>query len=339
MNDLLRTLSARERRLALAVGVLVMVALVWFILSKTLGRLRELDAAIGQSENHLMACAELDARGTSVEQAYAAMASEHSSSWTETEIHNRLRDEIYRLAQEDPDAASGSTRNVVEIPSLHQGKLNDAGQGYREYQLAINITPTDIYSVLKFLARLHNSNQSLRIDGLELARHPESSYVSAAILVTRTVVEASPDSASSSPSADHDDLETDRFFSENVELSVVTEIGGIGAQGGSCVKAKATADDASLSLPQQVDAGIRYELTVDAAATGPASLSVKSEDAPAPHEGAITLREDGKAYRYTMSFVVPDAPGSSNIHAPYLTLNKTGTEVFVDNVTIKSVEP
>ncbi len=334
MNNILQRLSPRERGLALAVAVLVSAAVVFTVVQRATNHLRVLDAEIDQLENRLITCAELEARSTSVEQAYAAVAAQHSSAWTETEIHNRLRDEIYRLAQEDPDSSSGASRNLVDIPSLHQGVFRDTGQGYREYQLSISIPMTDMFSVLRFLTRLQNSEQSLRVDEFEFARSPEGPQIAATIVITRTVIDGPTQAEPESPLLDADGSGTDLFTADQAELAIVSDVNGITAEGGSCVKATGTGDEATVSITQQLQAGTLYELTLDLATTAQTSLAIKDADTDTPYESPIEIKSDGSVHRYRVSFKVTGDSGPRRVCVPYIKLLTSGAKLYIDNVRL-----
>jgi len=159
MSSLWEHLSERERWLAIATAGVIGLALALLVGMRVIAYLRDLDRTVARLEQDIENYAEQDARGVSVGRAYAGVAAQHSSAWTEAEIHNRLRQEIYRLALEDPDGPPDSPNKLVEIPTLRQGALRDTGHGYREYQLSIKIPQTDIYSLVLFLIRLQASTK------------------------------------------------------------------------------------------------------------------------------------------------------------------------------------
>ena len=337
MSSFWEKLSVRERQLAIATAAVLVVSFAFLSSYRAVTRILDLNGAIDRLESRLLACYERDARTVSVDRAYKDIATQHSSSWTEAEIHNRLRDEIYRLQLEDPEVAPEKTKKLVEIPSLRQGVLKDSGAGYREYQLTIKIPSTDIYSLLIFLCRLQQSQQALRIDGLEVARPPESPLVMANILVTRTVVdrvpeegaeEAAPEQAASSIFS-WDGVRVEDWQGDKCALSLASE----SAQGGSALKAEAKAADASCHMVHELEAEATYELTLDATATAPALVEVARDADGSAFEGAQELPGDDKTYRYRIDFTVDGDPGSKvKVRVPVIRIKEQGGVVHVDNV-------
>jgi hypothetical protein len=338
-------LSTRERRLIVITVSVVASALLMMIVTRAVAHVRELDHTVARLEQELLSCAELNASGVSVDKAFEEVAAQHSSAWTENEIHNRLRQEIYRLAQEDPEAPpGGDAKKLVDIPMLRQGTLKEGGAGYREYQLNIKIPSSDVYSVVIFLIRLLKSPQSLRIDSLELARSPDSHLISVNINVTRTVVAGAPknesDAATTRPAtvAAWDGSKVEDWHVKGCDLALVSEVGDLAAGGGSCLKAQANMADATVFMWHDLDAGMTYELEADMAATGKALLEVVDDAGGTPFEGAQSLADDGKPYRYRMRFTVPGAgTGRVKLRVPTVALEGPGTLVYVDNVMLKKL--
>ena len=346
MSEYWGKLSERERRLALATVAVIVVAFALMMVFRAVTRIRELDHAIGRLEDAFMNYKRQEARGVSVDKAFAQVAAQHSSAWTEAEIHNRLREEIYRLQLEDPDAPPESGKKLVEIPTLRQGTLKDGGAGYREYQLSIKIPSSDVYSVIIFLMRLQQSQQTLRIDGLDIARAPESQLVSATINVTRTVVSGAPAAEGETPVAqkqepplvDWDGSRMDDWRADGCEVAAAAEIGEMAASGGSCLKAQAQKAEASVFMVREVDGGATYELTTQVAATGKAQLRIVNDSDGKPLEGEQELTGDGQVYRYRMAFTAPGEAGSKlKLRVPAVTIPDAGTVVYVDNVTLRKV--
>lgn len=195
-------LSERERKLALAVLVLFALMASFTLVRRSLDTVLELDKRIAQMQDDILNYHRLIAKKQSVEAHYAEVATQHSSEWTEPEIQERLRQEIYRLAQitppplnEDgvPVRTNNPEGNLVEIPSLGQGVLREGGEGFREYTITFKVPPVEFAAMVEFLERLQGSPQSLRIDGLELIRHFSSTQVGATISITRTIVNRGAD--------------------------------------------------------------------------------------------------------------------------------------------------
>lgn len=351
MNNYWRNLSARERYLAVITLSTILVATGFMVFNRVRNRLEELDRNIDGLEEKLRLYKIAEARGKSVEKKFAAVAAQHSSAWTEAEIHNKLRQEIYRLAQEDPEAPSGGGPNLVEIPRLRQGSLKDSGEGYREYQLSINIPSTDVYSLVLFLLRLQASQQSLRIDGLELARPPDSQVVQANINVTRTVVAGVPseggeetddEGAVTSPLAPPpqaftwDGSAVEPWKTDGCELSIATEIGKLSPNGGSCLLAKAGKENSTLFLSHDLPPNMTFELTFEATAKGPVRLDTKLEAEETPFPGGRDIAPDGNTNKYTVRFRTPEGDANVMVQAPLLILTTPGTELYLDNVDLRS---
>lgn len=364
MNKYWERLSEREQRLAVATTAVIALALVVMIGMRAVGRIRDLDRTIARLEQDIENYAEQDARGVSVSKAYAGVAAQHSSAWTEAEIHNRLRQEIYRLALENPDGPPDSPNKLVEIPTLRQGTLRDTGFGYREYQLNIKIPSADIYSVVLFLIRLQASPQSLRIDDLDISRAPEGQLVGVSINVTRTVVagntdgtpaaegtegteptEGAPGEAAPSPEVSQegatagesvlawDGSEIGPWKGDTCELQISPTVGTAIAEGGNCLKLAAGRPDAAAYMEQELDANTSYVLSLQLTATKPV-LIMAANDKGTRYEGAVDVPGDGKTYVYRIAFTTGGDKDRVKLGAPVI-LFKEGGEVYVDNVTLK----
>lgn len=344
-------LSGRERRLAALTAAVIVATAAVLLISKTLNRIEQLDSTIAQLEQDLLNYRAQEARGLSVDKAFAAVAGQHSSSWTEAEIHNRLRQEIYRLALEDPYNPTKNPSKLVEIPTLRQGTLKEGGAGYREYQLSIKIPHTDIYSLLMFLLRLLSSPQSLRIDALDIGRAPSSQWVASTITVTRTVVDGAPASADAPPPQasqespedtgmawDGGALEGWQVQGATLELAAAAE--RFYTSDGDCLKAQAKTpaggEPAAVFWTQELETGVAYELLLDAIGEGPATLEVRLDGAPEPLAQGEPLMPDGKPYHYRHTFTVPGAPGErAPVQAPYVRIAGEDAAVYLDNVTVR----
>lgn len=344
MNNLWSKLGPRERRLAMGAAA----ALVFFIVTTTgvraVTRLNELDDTIERLESDLRMYMELDARRVSVEKAYSVVAQQHSSEWTEAEIHNRLRQEIYRLARLDPNAPADNQQNLVEIPIMRQGTLENSGQGYREYKLKnVMIPPVPLSSLVEFLIRLQTSPQSLRIDGLELARSPHSTLVGAKLDVTRTVVAGIKGTEVQDTPAEPERAESweggviEPWLAEGSEITLSPDMNGLPALDG-CLKAVALVDGGWFGMTADLERAGKYEVVVEAMATGPAVLRVKNETTGEFFEGSAEILGDNLVYKYSLVFnVSSEGEGAVRIAIPHITLTSTGTQVFVDMVTLRKV--
>jgi len=336
MNAFWAKLSPRERNLAVATVSLLFVGMSLFMGVRAYGRVHWMGLTIDRLEHDLEKCMELDARGVSVERAFVVVAQEHSSAWSYSVIQNRLRTAIYDLAKDDDGAG-----NLVEIPRLRQGSLKEF-DGYREYKLNIRIPETDIYSLILFLSRLQQSNQSLRIDFLEVNRAPSSVLANVRIDVTRTVVDGAPENDTVvyvSPedlqvaSWDGDRLGAWKGTGCGLTLSK-NVLGVFAADGGKCLAASATQADATVAMTHDLTPGSRYELILDAACDKPAVLRVGDAANDALLEGATELQDDGRMHRYTVQFTLPTT-ATATTAAPYIILSEAGANVYLDNLDLK----
>jgi hypothetical protein len=211
--------------------------------------------------------------------------------------------------------------------------------------LSIPIPQTDIYSLIIFLTRLQASSQALRIDGLEVNRSPEGQIVNATVNVTRTIVngatqegevvqeEAEPGMETVASAGDS----TEGWQAVDCDLSVVTEVQGAVPDGGTCLKAAATAQDARLGWAHDLKPGRTYRLALDAVAAGKVRLEVTPQGGGKTYDGAEGLNADGGAHRYTIEFTMPAGEEDVTIVAPQFVLETADATVYVDNVSLESV--
>ena len=349
MNSYWDGLSPREKFLFLITGAAVAGGLALLIATQAIRRIDDLNSRISGLEQELLNLTEQDRRTASVEDAFREVATEHSSRWTEQEIHDRLREEIYRLALTNPppegEAAQGEIAHsdfMVQIPTLREGVLYDSGEGYREYQISFRLSPTSPANLLKFLARIQTSRQSLRIDGAEVSRDPSGTDVNAAIDITRTVVDNGPEGETAGP--EMVSLLANGGFETGIgepwvapgctvegSETFVTE-GNLG------LVAIAETGAGTLYQPVALDSGQFYRLEADIAATGAARLSVVDEKDPAAIQGGQDIAPDGTTNRYTLLFSPAGKPGESrSVLVPHITLSSAGATVNLDNVRLTQV--
>ncbi len=344
MSNLWNSLSSRERALALGAAAAVFLAVVMFVGVRAVGRVRDYDRVIDRLEQQYLSLREAqDGRGASVDKAFAEVGMHHSSAWTEAEIHNRLRDEIYRLAMEDESAVPGEGKKLVDIPTLRQGTLKDSGEGYRQYELTIKIPSTDIYSLIIFLMRLQASPQTLRIDGLDLARPSESNLLSASINVTRTVVDgaatvsddgtaaqAPEPAAQVAPVATWNGGHKEDWQSKGCDLVADGEAAGL--------TIKATGGEGAAYMVQDLNGGTAYELTAEVVAKGKATLEVLSDADGEPYKGSVECPNDGEAYQLRLVFTTGKSPGErTKVRLPAIVLQGADSQAHIGNVVIKQV--
>jgi len=311
--------TPRERRLAVAVAALGCVlsgALAW---KAAAGLLDRLDREIGQLSNEILNASHQHAIRGRVEARFAQVANQHSSAWTESEIRDRLRQEIYRLSNLEPPAldAAGipvSTNNesgfLVEVPELGAGRLIDGGEGYREYQIEFSIPPVPVQDLTAYLERLLESPQSLRIDRIDLRRDPGRNVFASDLVITRTVVDDPGGLGATDVVLKPDEWRCDgctAHLEEHPGAETVLVLKG-GSGGG-----KAT-------LPQTLPAPGRIDVALDLASTSAGQLGVAVDGGPLPGTGETALKDDGHFYRYRFQLALPTASGGrAAVSLPVLT--------------------
>jgi len=190
--------SPREQLLAAAVVCLATAMLLVLGAREAWRTLDRLDREIARLSGDLVNHHYQIARRQSVDARFVAVANQHSSAWSESEIRDRLRQEIYRLANRVPPgldaqgiplSTGGEGGALVSIPKLAQGRLKESGGGFREYQISVHIPAAPIADMLAYLERLQESPQSLRLDRIDLRRDPARSEVSADLDITRIVID------------------------------------------------------------------------------------------------------------------------------------------------------
>ena len=360
MSNAWGRLSTRERRLAGVVAVLLCVAAFWIVLRAASIRLGRLDDEIAGLEDRLAVLKRLQAHGKDLEDAFAVVAEQHSSAWTEEAIHERLRDEIYRLAMKTPpgpgaelaEAARLPAAYLVDIPRLPAGTL-DAGEGYREYRIEFDVAPARIGNIVTFLTRLKMSPQALRIERVELGREPESDAVKARIEVTRTIVDAVPGGeeapqlvpAGAETATDDGNLARNGRFEEWDDTSArcleweaegchVTRSAFGAADGTAGLEACAGRGGGAVFQWQELTAGKEYDVQLEVAAQGTARFEIASQSG-VPFAGSQTIVGDGQTYRYHARFVVPGTPGAPvALRVPVVALDGEGTVVRLNNAVL-----
>ncbi len=187
-------MSRSEQRLAVLTLIVLVGAIVFLTGQRALNNINALNETIASLQRDLVFCTEQTAQADSVYKAFQTIAAQHSSKWTQEEIHDRLGREIRRLSvrnvpppgKEATPAAAGGI--LVDIRSMPGGTLEDSGEGYRSYTISFRTEPAQAADIAMFLERLQRSDQALRIDSLDMTRQPASNMVTASIKVTRTVI-------------------------------------------------------------------------------------------------------------------------------------------------------
>lgn len=377
MSKFWERLSGREQKLAMiTVGVMVL-AVCSGVAWHGAGVLDDLDSRIDQLEQNLLNMVQQDARRVSVDRAFLKVAAAHSSEWTEQEIHDRLRREVYRLALTDPPAEDSEVLStnvskrdyMVQIPRLREGTLKEEGDGYREYQISLRLPGTAFTNILTFLERLQSSRQMLRIDALELARAPQSTTIEASIDVTRTVLDNPDDEGkvltpwsnlAVNPSFEEWDDAAQRFGGWEVRGCEVSREDQYATAGAWCLSGFSQKAGGQVFQVLELECGRRYKLQVDITSFSPLWLSVEERgrrsssvlgtrtradgleaavEGQAIAGGCLELVGDGETYRYELDFTPRGSFGERReILAPLIEAPAKGTRFFVDRVMLTMYE-
>ncbi len=356
MADVWHRLSQRERRLALVTGLLVIAFLAFFAVAMALDQVDTLDVTAASLESELVHLTQLSRQADKVERAFNIIAEQHSSEWTQEEIHDRLRREITRLAAKNAPPPGHTVEPgspaLVGIPALPSGALDARGEGYRQYHSKFKTGPASIQDIVVFLARLQESPQALRLDEVELFRRsPELAQVVATVGVTRTVIgdevaSARPGTRQAAPPPVQENLIKNAGFeewdsagsrfseweSEQIQLASKPEHA---TEGAVCLSARASAPQAMVYQKVNLVAGEPYDLYLDVMATGGARLAVVDDMLASMLFDPVELKADGKAYQYHIRFTAPGNPGAGvTLRVPCVVLEGEGDTLSLDNVRL-----
>jgi hypothetical protein len=280
---------------------------------------------------------------------YARVAKQHSSEWSEAEIHDRLRQEIYRLAQLNPPQLDENGIPIrinteggalVDIPTLRQGVLLESGGEFREYQLGFRVEPGKFENVLAFVERLQNSPQSLRIDDLVISGSPMGLEVSARMDITRTVVAGEDDVAADtgtealwSQSRDTSPLTPDAWTASQCNLAANEEFA---FHDEAALEAVAIAPGSAAYFLRDVDAGFSYDMYIEVTAFGACKLGIADSSGVSLFESPYEMPDDGKPYRYHLRFSVPGNIGDTQkLRTPALLFDAADSRAVVSRLIIK----
>jgi type II secretory pathway component PulM len=347
--------SARERRLLVLTAVALFAALAFLAVTRARDRIDALDANIAAFEQQLHSHTEQMAAADEVYQAFQHIAFQHSSQWTQEEIHDRLRVEIARLSmREVPPAGSplpaSAGAALVEIRQMPIGALEDSDAGYRSYQIDFRTEPTSIQNLTTFIQRLQQSPQALRIDTLDIIRDPLSAQVTARLRVTRTIIDDAdapiPAVTVAEPDAKPINIARNAGFErwdpnakafpdwEAQDLAVGGQVGGA-TEGYACLHAQTNGPTGELYQQQDLRPGANYDLYLDARLSGKGVIRVAEAETGAPLPGEQSLRADGEHYRYHLRFTTPDsAQGTVALRAPLIVLQNEGAVLLLDNIVL-----
>ena len=339
-----RHLNVRERRLAQVVALLVLLFMGYNLVQNSLVRLNELDARIDNYQQDLVNYRQQIALRQRVEQRYSRIAAQHSSAWSESEIQDRLRQEIYRLAMRTPpgltpdgypERSSDDRDTLVLVPTLGQGTLQEGGQGYREFMIAFRVPRAEFANMVTFLERLQTSPQSLRIDDLEINRSPLTTEVQSMIQITRTIVDGtdtlSADVPETLPLARWEDgLNPEDWQCDGCELT--------GGSDGEQVLLASTngSDSGALYTTYPLEGGRSYRILLDALSAGNVSLAAAWGETGRPAGNPVQLQNDGMRYTYELTFTAPyEAEAAGEVRIPVMHLAGADTEVAIHRLQIE----
>ena len=335
--------SLRERRLILGVLVVGTLFLLNLIYHSTIRYISDLENTLDRLQEDLINYTHQLALKQSVESEYAQVARQHSSKWTEAEIHDRLRQELYRLAQKYPPELNEegipiktltSTGALVEIPSLQQGILRTTDRNYREYTLNVKLPPSNFSSMIQFLQRLQSSPQSLRIDNLDLRRHPLEEKVSADMDITRIITAGMPVEGGSESSSvinlsldpvDWNCIGGTMQVEQDAQKKVVSLV------------AESAQDTMELSYVRSFPPGEKWTLEIEIGTKATGYIQVSSPD-NIRFEGKEALKNDGTIYRYKLSMSLPDSKQERlRVRIPHLVIQGNGSKIYIYNGNLSKV--
>lgn len=328
-------LSARERRLAIIVATLVVLAGVLISARRALDRIQDLDQQILLVEDGLVSSAQQIKVREAVEAEYQKVAWQHSSAWTEAEILDRLRNEIFRLAQNMPsplneegiaEQVENESGYLIGRPQLGEGSLEQDEEGYREYRIRVRIQDEPFPNFVDYIERLQMSPQSLRIDALELTRRVLDNHVTASLDITRIIVNRRETPWSKVPQG------LDAWVNRGCRI---TRGPAVGAEADEAVVLEPAGPQGAAYLELEVEAGATYEVQFIAKASGNAVVQVYDSSAGANLEGELPLENDGRFHSYRLRFTVaPSGPGAG-LRLPFVMLKSADAQVCLAGVSIR----
>lgn len=342
-------ISPREKRLAKLTFAVIVIMSAFTLYQRAMTRLDDLDLTIARLEDDLVSYTYQIAHRELVESQYAEIASQHSSEWSEAEIHDRLRQEIYRLASRTPAPldengipvpSPNDQGNLVEGISLGKGNMAEGGRGYREYRINVRIPASPLENLILYLENLQDSPQSLRIDAAELSRSPDSNLVSASVDITRIVADGSTEKpAGESAESAATGLGRIRLQADNWKVQGARATNAAAESAYGAIELQAEEDTAEISLATELPGGTVYEMIVDmAAAQGEVSLGIGMESETEPFPGTEQVKNDGRLYRYQIQFTLPGtADKPERIKCPLIRMQGKGAAAHLANLLIRKV--
>lgn len=335
LSDLWAQLSAREQRLALIVGGLVVLAAILWSIRGALDTVDELDRQIALAEDSIVSSATQIKVREAVEAAYEEVAWQHSSAWTAAEILDRLRNEIFRLAYVEPSPLNDNgvaekyengSGNLIRLPELGEGSLEDEEEGYREYKIRVRIDNEPFQNFVDYIERLQMSPQSLRIDGIDLRRDILTDTVSANLDITRIIVDRIEDTMDTVPQAPE----------QWVGLGCTVEAAPHAQRGDEeTVVISPAGPKGSAYLELAFEGGGVYEVAFTARAEGNAVVTAYDTSLGAPLKGEITLSDEEGYRNYQMRLNLQGGEGTKTVRVPFVNLEGAGSRVTIGNVGVR----
>ncbi len=359
MKGFVKRMSAREVALGVVVLAALASAVAALVVLLAFRSLEAMDEDIARLEDELLTYSQRVKEGENVNRAFEQIAREHSSAWTQVEIHDRLRKEIGRLSLQalpppGTDVVTGgqaSGPHLVDILTLADGQLTESGKGYREYQIAFDVQPTVFSNVVMFLRRLQESPQALRIQALDLKRQPDSTAVSAHVTVTRIVVDTGSgpgvpggsslgDVALSSVrngSFEQWDAEKKAFPEWRSQDCLVGQARELAVDGQACLRAEASGAAAAVYQELSLPGGETYEVSLALLTKGSAMLGVEDLGANVSFAGGRTIDTKGQPMACRVRFTVPGKAGElARVGVPFVRVAEGGA-LFLDAVVMRGV--
>lgn len=303
-------LSGREQTLLIGVIICMVAFSINLVYRSATNYIRDLDNTINRLQEDLINYNHQLALKQVVDAEYAQVAQQHSSKWTEAEIHDRLRQELYRLAQKYPPELDEegipirtvtATGSLVEIPSLQQGVLRNVDQNYREYTINLRIPSANFDAIISFMQRLLSSPQSLRIDNLDLRRSPFDEKINAEMDITRIITAGITNTQSiSNSSAIELSLDPIDWVYTGGTLTKATD----SATQKNYIIAESNTSKMDISYVRAYKPGEKWTLEIDISTTAPATIFASSPDG-IEFEGVERLKKAESIYRYQVNVEIP----------------------------------
>ncbi len=320
--------STREQLLALAVASLVAVLVVLLGIRGAWSTLDRLDREIDRLSSDLVNFNYQVARRQSVEDRFKAVANQHSSAWSESEIRDRLRQEIYRLANRVPPeldadgiplSTNSNSGTLVSIPKLGQGRLNAGGEGFREYQITVQIPPAPVTDMLAFLERLQGSPQSLRLDRIDMRRDPAQNHVRADVDISRIIVDTAT-------LPDFRPLEPASWTMEGCSAE---------KNGEGHLVLQAQEAGARAWLPITLPAGMTFDMDIQIHSRDPIRLSVAAGAISMTGDKGLVLDGTDPHQLIQLRFTAPSGTGQdTHVDGPFIVFENTNDTIQIERIAV-----